>query len=226
MNKKKLASVFSTLGIICLVAAFVTLLDLPTYIKVWTDKVMELEAVGENELQVGDVVKGSIDTVLGPCAEMYETNYGVRTSDESSKLYYIIMLNNDKCVLYEAASKIEYNTLDRITDETYDYYESLADYAESGDPLDIVQGCTTMDIQGKVKKIPSEIEGYFREAYGEIFDDTFEEGAEAIMISGMKFDNFVIMTIIGGVSVVLGIVFFILAFVFAKKGQRQIFDEY
>ena len=56
-------------------------------------------------------------------AEEYTTNYGVRTSDASDKLYYLIPLVSDgyieNFVTLEATPRY-YDTLDQIYDETWD----------------------------------------------------------------------------------------------------------
>ena len=50
----------------------------------------DFNTLTEDQLEAGMSVHGDIDLALGAYAESYETDLGIRTSDESSSLYYLI----------------------------------------------------------------------------------------------------------------------------------------
>lgn len=211
-------SKFRILGSIALVAAIMAvafLMRIPTYIKLLNDDIISINEVEKNGLKKGDVVDGIADYSLGCVAEEYETNFGIRTSDDSTKLYYVLWLDNENFILYETANKKQYDLLETITEETYAYIESSAVYEESGDLADLVIPTTTMEIEGVVSKIPSEIEGYFEEWYNEAFGDgEYASYCEPVMISNTNFDSIGTMVFIGAgcavVAIALGIVLLVL----------------
>lgn len=211
-------SKFRVLGAITLVAAIMAvafLLRIPTYVKLLKDDVISINEVAKNGLEKGDVVDGIADYSLGCVAEEYETNFGIRTSDDSTKLYYVLWLDNENFILYETANKNQYDLLETITEETYAYLDSMAVYEESGDMNDLVVPTTTLEIEGVVSEIPSEIEGYFKEWYDEVFGDgEYAAYCEPVMISNTNFDSVGTMVYIGAgcavVAIILGVVMLVL----------------
>ena len=95
---------------------------------------------------------------------------------------------------------------------------------EAEEEADLVYPTTTMAIQGVVKKLPSNIEGYFRSWYTDIWDDgSFEDSTEKVMISRVQFDKLYITIIIGAVCGVLAlalIAVLIVAFIRTKREQE------
>lgn len=217
----KKARTFFVLAIICLCISTPFLMDIPTYLKVKNGEYTDLEEVDAFGLKKGDAVKGKAEYVLGCCAEEYSTSFGVRTSDKSDTLYYVIWLNNDNFVLYRTSSIEQYGTLDRMTDQTFDYLDSLEVYEGSKDYEDIKTPTTTMEIEGMVSKIPGNIEGFFRDWYDEtVDDDAFDECCEPVMITNWSFDrakNYLPVGIGVGAA---GVLCLILALIFFIKGKK------
>lgn len=202
-------SKFRVLGAIALVALFVGIglvLQMPTYIKLLKGDTVSINSVPAHTLENGDVVEGLVDAALGCCAEEYETNFGIRTSDDSSKLYYVLWLDNDNFIVYETGNKDQYTKLDQITESTYDYLDAM----EAGDENAMLN--VTMELEGVVKKLPSDIEGYFQEWYDD--DATFSQRCEGVMITNTNFDNVGTMVFVGAgcilVAIILGIVLLVL----------------
>jgi hypothetical protein len=103
----------------------------------------------EAELSSKPYVEGRVEFVFEVFAEEYTTNYGIRLSDDSDKLYYLIPLVTeegyiDYFVTLEATERY-YDTLNQIYEETWD--ESLpAVYTE-----------LYLD-DAKIRSLPSSIE--------------------------------------------------------------------
>lgn len=209
------------LALVFAVIAAVFLTDLPTYLKIKKGDIVNLEEVGAFELKKGDVVEGKADYVLGCCAEEYSTTFGIRSSDDSTKLYYVLWLNNDNFIVYCTANKGEYTTLDKITEETIAYLESTEVYDASGDIEDLVVPSTTLNIQGTVSNLPSDIEGYFREWYSESVDDDFDDYCEPVMITHTNFNGIGTGLIVGIVLAVAAVFCVVLAIVFHRAKKRE-----
>lgn len=214
-NKKVRLCIILTI-MLCVFAG-VFLSDIPAWLKYKKGEIKDYNQVQAGELKKGDLVRGTIDQALGACAEEYSTSYGVRTSSKSSKLYYVLWMDNEKFILYEASGK-SFDQLDKITDETVKYYESLADAQESGDMADVVQPTSTMALEGRVTEIPSKIRGFFKEWYDETFEDNeFDSSAEAVMISPLKFDRLQTLVILGFVLALLAVGSIILTVIVIRK---------
>lgn len=197
-------------------------LDIPTYLKMKNGDIVNLDEVEAFALERGDVVEGNVNRVLGCCAEEYTTNFGIRTSDRSDKLYYVIWLNNDNFIVYCTSSSSDYTKLDQITEETYAYLESLATYDETKDYEDLQLPATELKIQGTVSKLPSNIEGFFREWYQEAVDEeygSFDECCEPLMITHARLGNLKTTIMIGAIFAAAGVLMLILGIIFAIRNK-------
>ncbi|MBQ5334758.1 MAG: hypothetical protein J6Z45_02300 [Oscillospiraceae bacterium] len=202
-SPKKRICLILTIALIGLAAVFLS--NIPVWLKYKKGDIRDFSQVQAGELKKGDLVRGTIDSALGPCAEEYSTTYGVRTSKKSSKLYYVLWMDNEQFILYEAGSN-SFEKLDKITEETIAYQNSYDDAMESGDLTAIKQQTETMPFEGRVVPLTSEMEGFFRDWFndGEADDGTFDKRAEKVMIRPVIFDRL-------GLLVILGFVFAVLA---------------
>ena len=217
----KKTRVLFIIAIVCICISAPFLMDIPTYLNVKNGDVVSLDEVEAFGLKKGDAVKGTAEHVLGCCAEEYTTNFGVRTSSKSDTLYYVIWLSNDNFVLYKTSSSAQYGILDNITDQTYDYLESLEVYEASQDYEDIKAPTTSMEIEGTVSKIPSNIEGFFREWYDEaVGDSDFDNCCEPVMITNWSFDRAKKYLPVGIGVGALGVLFLLLSLVSLIKGKK------
>lgn len=115
------------LGVIWLVAAITTFF-------LWSADQKTLKETGQpdfntlaqEELKDGFIVKGDIGFVFGDYAEVYETEFGVRKSDDSEMRYYIIPISDTNpdgtinlryCVTYKAMPS-DFDAMDRITQQS------------------------------------------------------------------------------------------------------------
>lgn len=219
MDKK--TKVFGTIALVLACLGVMLLMDIPQYLKYKNNEITNMN--DENlVLNKGDLIQGTVDMALGAAVEEYSTNFGVRTSKDSSKLYYVIWLDNNNFALYETGNKDDYDTLDKITDETFAFFESQETYEESGDLNDIVYPTTELEITGRVVNMPSDVRGYFENWYNESFDDgQFASSTEPLMITNAAFDRFFMLVIVGAVSAVLAVVFLVLTIIFWKKSKED-----
>ncbi len=221
---KKLANVFVYLALICLFVGIGCLTKLPAYLDIKGGKTVNFNEAAAHSFKKGDVVEGTIDYALGAIAEEYETNFGIRTSDNSTKLYYVLWMDNDNFVIYETASSAEYDILDKISDETYTYLESAANYGQSGSIDDLEPPISTLQLEGTVKKMTSEVETIFKEWYDESFDDgAFDTYCEPLMISHMEFDNLGLFVFLGIGAIVLAILFGVIALIIWRKEKNAMY---
>jgi hypothetical protein len=218
MNGK--TKTFGIIAIICAAIAVTFLTNIPTWLKYKNNEITDLNSE-TLVLTKGDIIECDADYVLGAAAEEYSTNFGVRTSDSSSKLYYVLWLDNNKYALYETGNKDQYATLDKITDETFAFFESQAAYQESGDVEDLKLPTTKLHITGRVVNMSSEIQGYFREWYNQAFvDNEFDSCTETVMITNAAFDRLGVTVIIGAVGAVLALLFLALTVISFIKGKQ------
>jgi hypothetical protein len=87
----------------------------------------DFNTLSQSELKDGLIVKGTIDMALDVYAEEYETTVGIRTSDDSEKLYYLVPVYDEDengyitfkyLITYEAEPK-EFDTMDEIIENTW-----------------------------------------------------------------------------------------------------------
>lgn len=188
--------------------------------KYQNNEVTDLANLGYRQMQTGDLVSGKVDYVLDTVAEEYETKFGIRTSDDSTKLYYIISLPNSYAV-YETSNKEEYDTLDKICNETWDYLNSEDGSAPAP--------TSSLMIQGEVKKMDDKVAGYFKDWFKEqadFSDEDFEKNTEVYMISRTKFDGFQRSVYTGIGLAAVGAVGLIVLLVLKIKAKKQSSQEF
>lgn len=203
----KLGRFLLSLALVAACVAAVLLTDIPAWLKYKKGDVKDYNLAEAGELKKGDLVQGTVDMSLGPCAEEYNTTYGVRSSDNSSKLYYVLWMDSDQLIVYETSASSDYAALDRIADETVNYFKTLNEGVELGDMAGVQLPTSTLEIQGRVTELPSDIKGWFKELYDKAFeDDDFEKSAEPVMITRVQLDRLGMLVIIGAGCAVLAIV--------------------
>ena len=212
------------IALVCVFVAIGMLTRIPAYLSVKNSKTVNFNEAEAHSLKKGDMVEGTIDYALGAIAEEYETNFGFRTSSDSTKLYYVLWMDNDNFVIYETASSTEYDILDKITDETYSYLESAANYGQSGSVDDMDPPVTTLQLEGTVRKMSSEVKDIFKEWYDENFDDgAFDTYCEPLMISHTEFDNLLLFIYIGIFALALAVLFGIIAIIVWRKEKNAMY---
>jgi hypothetical protein len=111
----------------------------------------DFNALAEDQLEPGLFVHGSIDIALDVYAEQYESDFGRRTSDDSTSLYYLVPVYNTSdgsisyLITYQAEPE-DYATMDNIVAQSW-----------SNDPL-----TARLDIEnGEIFSLPDDLKGYF-----------------------------------------------------------------
>lgn len=200
----KLGRFLLSLALAAACIATVLLTDIPAWLKYKKGDVKDYNLAEAGELQKGDLVQGTVDLSLGPCAEEYSTTYGVRSSDNSSKLYYVLWMDSDQLIVYETSASADYAALDRIAEETVNYFKTLNEGIELGDMGGVQLPTSTLEIQGRVTELPSDIRGWFRDLYDRVFEDNnFEKTAEPVMITRVQLDRLGLLVFIGAGCTVL-----------------------
>lgn len=209
----KKTKIFGIITLICFCFALTTISAIPNFMKYKNNEIADLNS--ENlTLNSGDLISGEVDCVMGIAAEEYSTTFGIRTSSSSSKLYYVIWLDNEKYVLYETTQS-EFDQLDAIYDETAAYFESIE--KDPGDGSEIVLPTKTMKLEGKVTSMSSEIRKYFKEWYDD--DSAFSQNTETLMITRMPFDRLGLNLLLGCGAAVLTVIGLVLTIVFWRKDK-------
>lgn len=207
--------ILGSIALVALIMGIVLLTNMLDYIKYLKGDIVDYNTVTAHTLKNGDLVEGVVDAALGCCAEEYETTFGIRSSDESTKLYYVLWMDNSQFIVYETANKQQYTQLDAITDATDQYLSAL----EAGDENASLN--QTMQIQGKVEKLPSEIEGYFHEWYG-TDDPDYATQCEGVMITNCSFDGFSTTVFIGAGCVLVAIILGVVTLVLWRKEKNAV----
>ena len=211
---------FGIAAIVCLCLAITMLSNIPSWLKYKNNEISNLNSE-TLVLNKGDLIEGDVDMALGAAVEEYSTTAGVRTSKESSKLYYVIWLDNNKFALFETGNKEHYDKLQKITDETYAYFDSQDKYEESGDINDLVTPQTKLHITGRVVNMPSDVKKYFVEWYDQgINDGQFDSRTEAVMITNASFDRFAVIVLVGVIAAVGTVLCGILTLIFWRKNKE------
>ncbi len=215
--------VFGVLSLVCLGVALSLTSDLPRYLKYQKGDIKEYETVAAGELKAGDLVQGEIDFCDGCIAEYEETSttFGIETSKRTTSQYYAVYMYNDRYIIYQTSNQEHYNTLNKLTGECEQYYESLGEVLNEngelvGDAEEIYQPTTTLAFTAIVKELPNDLEGIFREWYGEGFD----QECETLMMTYLNFDSLLRKVLIDIGAAVLGIVFLVLTIVSWRKSKR------
>lgn len=202
--------------------AAIGLMNIPSMNRIKSGDIRSMEDVEDGNYQSGDLVKGTIECCVGCCAEEYKTNWGIRTSKSSDKLYYVILLNNDKYMVLCTSDKDEYRRLDTLYDETIEYFEQLVD--EEVDYESITPPVSTMSFEGQAVSIPSDIVGYFKEWYDEYAayeGSVFESECEMLMLRSSEFDGINTMVYVGIGCGAAAVLCLILAIIFVIKSKRD-----
>lgn len=220
MSKTKLFGIL-TMIFACVAVAF--LMDTPKFLKYKRGDIKDYNTVAAGELQVGDLVEGTIDFAYDAIAEWTETNsvMGIETSTRTSKQYYPVYMYNQMYILYETGNSEQYATLNRLAEETYAYDEACWEIYESGsdDYSSVVRPKSTLALTGEVKAMPSgDLQNYFQEWYGEGFSTDCET---AIIISYSNFDRFSWIIYVGAGSAVLAVVMLVLLIKTAVEEKRN-----
>lgn len=177
-----------------------------------------------NELSYKDVkdgmlVEGEFYYGYGTFAEEYETTYGIRLSDNSEVLYYVVEAGND-----EEMETLEYryvgfkatpswfDKMDELTDETDEYFLD----EDAPEP-------TPVRFTAKVSDMSDELYGYMEEA----FIDTGVDASEMdyyihpVILTPYNEEGYKSYTIVGIVGVALGAVILVGALMVNSKKKKQ-----
>ncbi|MBR5371332.1 MAG: hypothetical protein IK130_03870 [Oscillospiraceae bacterium] len=222
---KSLKTLFSV-TLVLIIVGVVFLMDIPTFMMIKRGQVKNFNELSPNELQVNEPVKGTIEMSIGACAEQYKTKFGIRISSGSTLQYYVLWMRNsqaeDHLILYETGDSDEYATLDKITDETVKYFETLNEAEESQDYSVVIPPKTEMAFEGVVREPSSELMGLFKSYYDEAFGtNDFNEYAEPLMISRRSFSAFTGTVIAGLICAALGIILGIVTFILWRKSKKE-----
>ncbi|HAM68870.1 MAG TPA: hypothetical protein DCP68_04585 [Ruminococcus sp.] len=210
-------------AMVALIFGVVFLTNIPQFLKYTKGDIKNFEELEQNELNIGDLVQGTIDFTDGSFAEMEETNttFGIETSKRTTKQYYAIYMYNEKYVAYETGNAEQIAQLEKLADECQKYYEGIESaYNENKDEPDLLDTDTdddTEEFEGTVKELPSDLDGFFREWYGEGYD----EDVEKVLITRADFGRMRYLIYFGIGAAVLGIILLIVTVIVWRKEKTE-----
>ena len=113
----------------------------------------DFNTLAEDQLESGLFVYGSIDIALDTYAEEYESDFGRRTSDDSTSLYYLVPI-------YDTADgSMRYLITYKADPEDYETMDKIIAQSWSNDPL-----TARLDIEnGQIFSLSDDLKGYFSE---------------------------------------------------------------
>ena len=210
-------------ALVALIFGVVFLTNIPQFLKYTKGDIKKFEELEQNELNIGDLVQGTIDFTDGSFAEMEETNttFGIETSKRTTKQYYAIYMYNEKYVAYETGNAEEITQLEKLADECQQYYDGI-DQAISKDQDNpdfsgVVTPETEIKFEGTVKELPSDLDGFFREWYGEGYD----EDVEKVLITRADFGRMRYLIYFGIGAAVLGIILLVVTVIVWRKEKTE-----
>lgn len=197
------------------------LVSYPTLQKVKNGETTDINDVTADSLQEGELVTGEFNYVLDCFAEEYETHFGIRSSDDSTKQYYLLWLN-ESYLIYEIANDDIIDDLDTACQQTWD----MLDESENGTPEEELTAPTTFaKVQGEVIPMDSEIKGYCLAWFHDNTDWTDEEIEEALddcILQGRVLDEDTLNQnlMIGIIGGAIGLLLLIISIVIMVKENR------
>jgi len=210
-------------AMVALIFGVVFLTNIPQFLKYTKGDIKNFEELEQNELNIGDLVQGTIDFTDGSFAEMEETNttFGIETSKRTTKQYYAVYMYNDMYVAYETGNAEQIAQLEKLAQECQQYYDGI-DQAISKDQDNpdfsgVVTPETEIKFEGTVKELPSDLDGLFREWYGEGYDTDVEK----VLITRADFGRMRYLIYFGIGAAVLGIILLIVTVIVWRKEKTE-----
>lgn len=176
-----------------------------------------------NELSYKDVedgmlVEGEFYYGYGTFAEEYETTYGIRLSDDSEVLYYVVEAGNE-----EEMETLEYryvgfkatpswfDKMDELTDETDEYFLD----EDAPEP-------TPVKFTAKVSDMSDELYGYMEEAFLEqgIEKSEMDYYLHPVILTPYNEEGYKAYLIVGAIGVAIGVVVLVIAFAINSKKKK------
>ncbi|MBE6854434.1 MAG: hypothetical protein E7501_02130 [Ruminococcus sp.] len=182
--------------------------------------IKDINTVSMGQLQEDDLVQGTFDTTWGSFAEEYETTYGIRTSKDSTKLYYLIDMK-DYYLIYETSISSEYTQLDMMADELYEHCETLG---EEEYVFDNWKPIRSMEVTGYAKEVSDEIRGYCKDALNDLTGGAGQEEMDYVefyMISHCNFDTMGSALYIGFGLIGVGVVVLVICIILTIRAKRR-----
>lgn len=170
-TRKGLIILLSVLFIICAGAAVFTYFS-------WSADQQALKTGGqpdfntlsETDLKDGLIVTGKIDMALEAYAEEYDTTVGIRTSDDSETLYYVVPIYDEAA---DGSVSINYLITYKADPKDFDTLDAIVDYTWN----DVAEPAPLAVENAEISTLPSDIKGYYTEWAN---DPTFYENGSFI----------------------------------------------
>ena len=205
MNSKDYGIVKNVIiSVVCLVVVIIMMKD-AKYI--FTGEAKDINQMIENgeELKVGEHVSIEVTYVVDWYAEL--TQRGKRTGTKITYHALAVLDSGEIISLSAKKDSKEYNQIDKLVDDTFDY---LMD--------DSCPEPTTVKFTGTVRKVDSEIIGYYREAlsyYG------YSSTGDAYMFDIDTSQKRIVSILLLGIAAFLAILFGILAFLGYREYKKD-----
>lgn len=178
---------------------------------------VDINTLALNEMEEDQPISGKVKECWDTFAEEYETNFGIRTSSKSTKLYYLLGLD-DRYVIYETANKDEYDQLDKMAKELADFYNNTQTDA-AFEPKE------SIEIEGTVQPVSDEVRKYCREYMEKIFDAEYVADEMAVvdvcMVRSGSLDRMCTAFYIGAGCAVVGLIGLIGVLIAFLRGRRS-----
>lgn len=179
----------------------------------------DFNEISYKDLKDGTYVEGEFIEAYSPFAETYSTKYGIRLSDDSDELCYVVPSGSEE--EYETleyryigflCSSSWYDKMDDLIDQTEDYYED--DYAAEPVPVAFT---------AKVRDMTDEEIGWMEEYFIEsgIDEDDMDYYTHPVVLEVFSKDGYKGGLYIGLGMAAIGVVVFVVAIVLKSKNKKQ-----
>ena len=208
--------VFLLIAAVLALLAVAFLSEFPKW-KQWKhNDIKDFNSVAPGELQPGQLVRGRIDDTYGAIAEREESHktFGITTSKSTTMQYYAVYMDNDMYVLYGTGDSNDYAVLDRIADQMdklYEKYENGEDISEADLPTE------SIEFEGEVREMPSDLNNFFQESYGEGYASDCETSFYVVRTDYSKYNWIIYVGIACAAGAVIMIVLWVVLLIKGKK---------
>lgn len=187
--------------------------------------IKDINTMSMGQLQEDDVIRSTVDTTWGYFAEEYETTWGIRTSKDSTKMYYLIDMM-DYYIVYETSIRNEYLELDLMADELYAHCETLG---EDEYVFDNWKPVRSVEITGYAKEMDDEIRQYCKEALDDLtggYGGDEMEFVEVYMISHCNFDTIQYSPYIGFALIGIAVILIVVCVILTIRAKRRSLENF
>lgn len=171
------------------------------------------------ELEDGMLVEGEFIEAYDPFAETYETRYGIRFSDDSEQLYYVVPAGNE-----EEYETLEYRYIGFLCGQTwFDRMDDLIDETDEYYSDEFATDPVPVSFTAKVRDMTDEEIGWMEEYFisSGISEDEMDYYMHPVVLEVYSKEGYKAGLWVGFGAVAIGGVILVIALVLRAKKKKE-----